>query len=71
MMTFPPMGNEADLAMEEGQAMSKRPRGKKGFSLTIVVAVAMLSVVAFVSLPLATAAHRPRERMKLHSGYRR
>ena len=55
-MTFPPVGNAADLAMEEEQAMSKRLRGTRGFSPTIVVAVAVLSIVAFVSLPLATAA---------------
>jgi hypothetical protein len=56
VMTFPPMGNEANLAMKEEQAMSERLRGTRGFSLTIVVAVAVLSIVAFVSLPLATAA---------------
>jgi hypothetical protein len=50
------MGNEADLAMEEEQAMSERLRGTRGVFLTIVVAVAVLSIVAFVSLPLATAA---------------
>jgi hypothetical protein len=36
--------------------MSERLRGKREFSLTIVVVVAVLSIVAFVSLPLATAA---------------
>jgi hypothetical protein len=50
------LGNEADLAMKEEQAMSERLRGTRGVSLTIVVAVAVLSIVAFVSLPLATAA---------------
>src|SRR5215813_5554081 len=56
VMTFPPVGYEADLAIKEEQAMSERLRGTRGFSLTIVVAVAVLSIVAFVSLPLATAA---------------
>jgi hypothetical protein len=56
VITFPPVGNEADLAMEEEQAMSERLRGTRGVSLIIVVAVAVLSIVAFVSLPLATAA---------------
>jgi hypothetical protein len=55
-MTFPPLGNEADLAMKEVYAMSERLRGKRGFSLTIGVVVAVLSIVAFISLPLATAA---------------
>src|SRR4030095_5813895 len=56
VMTFPPVENEADLAMKEEQGMSERLRGTRGFSLPIVVAVAVLSIVAFVSLPLATAA---------------
>jgi hypothetical protein len=55
-ISFPAVGNEAGLAMGEEQAMSGRLRGKRGFPLTIVVAVAVLSIVAFVSLPLATAA---------------
>jgi hypothetical protein len=55
-MTFPPVGNEADLAMKEEQTLSQRLRGTRGISLTIVVAVTVLSIVAFVSLPLATAA---------------
>jgi hypothetical protein len=55
-MTFPPVGNEADLAMKEEQAMSEKLRGTRGVSLTIIVVVAVLSIVAFVSLPLATAA---------------
>ena len=55
-MTFPPLGNEADLAMKEEYAMSERLRGKRGFSLTIGVVVAVLSIVALVSLPVATAA---------------
>jgi predicted PurR-regulated permease PerM len=50
------VGNEADLAMKEEQIMSERLRGKRGFSLTIVVVVAVLSIVAFVAVPLATAA---------------
>jgi hypothetical protein len=50
------MGNEAGLAMEEEQAMNERLKGTRGLSLTIIVAVAVLSIVAFVSLPLATAA---------------
>jgi hypothetical protein len=44
--------------MKEEQAMSERLRGTRGFSLTIVVAVAVLSIVAFVSLPWASAAQR-------------
>ena len=56
VMTVPPVGHEADLVMEEEQAMSQRLRGTKGFSLNIVVAVVVLSIVAFVALPLATAA---------------
>jgi hypothetical protein len=44
--------------MEEDQAVSERLRGTRGVSLTIVVvvAVAVLSVVPFVSLPCAAAA---------------
>jgi hypothetical protein len=49
------VGNEADLAMKEEQIMSERLRGKRGFSLTILVVIAVLSIVAFVSLPLDTA----------------
>jgi hypothetical protein len=56
VITFPPVGNEADRAMKEEQTMSERLKGKRGFSRTIVVVVAVLSIVAFVSLPLATAA---------------
>jgi hypothetical protein len=41
--------------MKEEQIMSERLRGKRGFSLTIIVVVAVLSIVAFVSLPLGTA----------------
>jgi hypothetical protein len=55
VITFPPVGNEADLAMKEEQIMSERLRGKRGFSLTILVVIAVLSIVAFVSLPLDTA----------------
>jgi hypothetical protein len=55
-MTVPPVGHEADLAMKKEPAMRERLRGTKGFSLTIVVAVAVLSIVAFAPLPLATAA---------------
>jgi hypothetical protein len=47
--------NEADLAMKEEQAMSERLRGKRGFSLSIAVVLAVLSIVAFVSLPLGIA----------------
>jgi hypothetical protein len=36
--------------------MNERLRGKRGFSLTIGVVLAMLSIVAFIPLPLATAA---------------
>jgi hypothetical protein len=49
------VGNEADLAIKEEQIMSERLRGKRGFSLTILVVIAVLSIVAFVSLPLDTA----------------
>jgi hypothetical protein len=55
VITFPPVGNEADLAMKEEQIMSERLRGKRGFPLTILVVIAVLSIVAFVSLPLDTA----------------
>jgi hypothetical protein len=55
VITFPPVGNEADLAMKEEQIMSERLRGKRAFSLTILVVIAVLSIVAFVSLPLDTA----------------
>jgi hypothetical protein len=55
-MTFPFMGNEADLGLEEEHTMRERLRGKRGFCRTITVVVAVLSIVAFVSLPLATAA---------------
>jgi hypothetical protein len=41
--------------MKEEQIMSERLRGKRGFSLTILVVIAVLSIVAFVSLPLDTA----------------
>jgi hypothetical protein len=56
IVTFPPLGNGADLAMKEEYAMRERLREKRGFSFTIVVVVAVLSIVALVSLPLATAA---------------
>jgi hypothetical protein len=49
------MGNEVDLAMKEEQAMRERLRGKRGFTPTIVVVVAVLGIVAFVSLPLGIA----------------
>jgi hypothetical protein len=55
VMTFPPLGNEADLAIKEEHTMRERLRGTRGFSLTIIVVVAVLSIVAFVSLPLGTA----------------
>jgi hypothetical protein len=54
-VSFLPVGNEADLTMKAEQIMSERLRGKKGFSLTIIVVVALLGIVAFVSLPLGTA----------------
>jgi hypothetical protein len=41
--------------MKEEQTMSERLRGTRGFSLLIIVVVAVLSIVAFVSLPLGTA----------------
>ena len=56
VMTCPPVGHEADLAMKEEHTMSERLRGKRGFSLTIGVVGAVLSIVALVSLPVATAA---------------
>jgi hypothetical protein len=37
VMTVPPVGNEADLAMKEEQVMSERLRGTRGVSLTIIV----------------------------------
>jgi hypothetical protein len=54
-ISFTPVGNEADLAMKEEQTMSERLRRKRGFSFIIIVVVAVLSIVAFVSLPLGTA----------------
>jgi hypothetical protein len=55
-MAFLPVGNETDLAMKEEQAMSEKLRGTRGVSRTMIVVVAVLSIVALVSLPLATAA---------------
>jgi Tfp pilus assembly protein PilE len=48
-------GNEADLAMKEEQAMRESLRRKRGFTPAIVVVVAVLGIVAFVSLPLGIA----------------
>jgi hypothetical protein len=56
VMTFPLVGNETDRVIQEEHMMRERLRGTRGFSLTIVVAVAVLSLVACVSLPSATAA---------------
>jgi hypothetical protein len=41
--------------MKEKQAMRERLRRKRGFTPTIVVVVAVLGIVAFVSLPLGIA----------------
>jgi hypothetical protein len=41
--------------MKEEPAMSKRLRAKSRFTPTIVAVVAVLSIVAFVALPLGTA----------------
>ena len=56
VMTFPPVGHETDRVIQEEHMMRERLRGTRGFSLTITVAVAVLSLVAFVSRPSATAA---------------
>jgi hypothetical protein len=55
VITFPPVGSEADLATEEKQDMSKRLSVKRRFTPTIVVVVAVLGIMAFVSLPLGIA----------------
>jgi hypothetical protein len=47
--------SETDLAMKEERAMSQRLRAQRRFTHIIVVVVAVLGIVAFVSLPLGMA----------------
>ncbi|MDQ3831133.1 MAG: hypothetical protein M3361_17920, partial [Candidatus Tectomicrobia bacterium] len=53
-ISFPPVGNEADLAMKEEQTMSKRLSAKRRFTLILAV-VAVLGIMMLVSLPWGVA----------------
>ena len=53
-ISFPPVGNDADLALKEEHTMSKRLSAKRRFTPTITV-VAVLGIMMLVSLPWGVA----------------